>query len=152
MEDAMKLRIETDPAAGETEVIIRCKEIDGEVADIQSAVLARLQGSAKLRLTHDGEDFFIDPDEILFFESTSGRTWAHTATEAFEIKMRLYALEGALPRHFLRISKSAILNTEKIYSIAKNLTGPSVVGFRGSHKQISVSRQYYALLAERLGR
>jgi DNA-binding LytR/AlgR family response regulator len=66
--------------------------------------------------------------------------------------MKLYELEQALPRSFLRVSKSAILNTAKIYSIAKNLAGPSVVGFRGSHKQISVSRRYFPLLTDMLER
>jgi DNA-binding LytR/AlgR family response regulator len=146
----MKIRIETDENAKETEVVIRCRQIDSEVAAIQSAVLAKVAGGAKLWVTKNGEDFFLTPDEILFFESTSGKTWAHTSNDAFETRMRLYELAESLPRSFLRISKSAILNTAKIYSIAKNLTGPSVVSFRGSHKQISVSRQYFPLLADSL--
>ncbi|MDR2609919.1 MAG: LytTR family transcriptional regulator [Clostridiales Family XIII bacterium] len=148
----MKLRIETDENAEETEVVIRCREIDSEVAGIQNAVLTRAAGGAKIRLSKGGEDFFLRPDEILFFESEGGRTRAHTAGEVFETKLRLYELEEALPRGFLRVSKSAILNTGRIYSIAKNLTGPSIVSFRGSHKQISVSRQYFSLLSDRLER
>jgi DNA-binding LytR/AlgR family response regulator len=148
----MKLRIETDERAGETEVVIRCREIDSEILGIQNAVLARAAGGAKIRLSKDGEDFFLRPDEILFFESEGGRTRAHTAGEVFETRMKLYELEEALPRSFLRVSKSAILNTAKIYSIAKNLAGPSVVGFRGSHKQISVSRRYFSLLTDMLER
>jgi DNA-binding LytR/AlgR family response regulator len=148
----MKIHIETDDNAEETEIVIRCKRIDSEVANIQSAILAGTLGNAKLKASKDGEDFFLLPDEILFFESTGGKTWAHTARDAFEIRMRLYELAETLPHSFLRVSKSAVLNTAKIYSIAKNLTGPSVVGFRSSHKQISVSRQYFSLLMDMLGR
>jgi hypothetical protein len=37
-----------------------------------------------------------------------------------------------------------------IYSIARNITGPSVVSFRDSHKRVTVSRQYYSLLRDKL--
>ena len=146
----MKIRIDIDDKAKETEVVIKCKEITEDVSKIQSAILAAITDKQTLELLKDGKEFFLSPDEILFFESQAGRTYAHSATETFETKLKLYELEELLPRRYLRVSKSAIIDIEKIYSIAKNITGPSVVQFRDSHKQISVSRQYFNILKTRL--
>ena len=59
---------------------------------------------------------------------------------------KLYELEEILPRKFVRISKSSIVNSDKIYSIQKNLTASSLIEFKNTHKQIYVSRSYYKLL------
>jgi DNA-binding LytR/AlgR family response regulator len=104
----------------------------------------------RLKATKGGEDYYLSPDDVLFFESEGGRTWAHTRSEAFEIRRRLYELEELLPHGFVRVSKSAIAGVAHIYSIARNLTGPSVISFRDSHKRISASRQYYGLLRDKL--
>ena len=55
-----------------------------------------------------------------------------------------------LPSSFVRIAKSAIVNTAKIYSVARDLTASSRVQFSGTHKQIYVSRRYYQNLRQRL--
>jgi DNA-binding LytR/AlgR family response regulator len=147
----MKIRIDIDPKTEETEVTIKCREIDGTIAGIQRAV-AQAGGvdAGRLRLMKEGREYYLPPDDVLFFESVGGRAYAHTETEVFEARLRLYELEELLPRSFIRVSKSAILGTMKIYSIEKNPVGPSTVQFRGTHKQLSVSRQYFKLLQDRL--
>jgi DNA-binding LytR/AlgR family response regulator len=62
----------------------------------------------------------------------------------------LYELERNLPTYFARASKSVIVNIRAILSISRNLTGPSMVQFRASHKQISISRGYYKELKDKL--
>ena len=146
----MKIRIDIDENVNETEVVIKCKEITEGITKLQSALLDSLSDKMTLELMKDDKEFFLSPDEILFFESQGGSTYAHTAVETFETKLKLYELEELLPRKFLRVSKSAILDVEKVYSIAKNITGPSIVQFRGSHKQINVSRQYFNILKSKL--
>ena len=146
----MKIRIDFDENMDEAEVVIKCKEITEDVAKIQAVILDTLREKTTLELMKEGKEIFISPEEILFFESQNGRTYAHTASDTFETKLKLYELEEMLPRKYLRVSKSAIIDVESIYSIAKNITGPSVVQFRGSHKQIHVSRQYFSILKNRL--
>ena len=68
----------------------------------------------------------------------------------YQVKYRLYELEEFLPGHFLRISKSTILNTEKVYAIRRNLTASSEVEFQNTHKQVFVSRAYYKSLRHKL--
>ena len=55
-----------------------------------------------------------------------------------------------LPRYFMRVSKSAILNLNMVYSVEKNITASSLVRFRGSTKIVYVSRIYYKAMKQRL--
>lgn len=89
-------------------------------------------------------------EDILFFETDGGMIYAHTVDDVFQTKYKLYELEELLPRTFLRISKSAIVNTDKIYSIHRNLTASSLIAFQHTHKEIYVSRSYYKLLKSKL--
>jgi DNA-binding LytR/AlgR family response regulator len=146
----MKIRIDIDNAADEPEVIIRCRQADEEILRVQKAVLETLPQAARLKASKEGMDYYLAPGEVLFFESEGGRTWAHTKSGAFEVRQRLYELEDTLPHGFIRVAKSAIVNVSHIYSVARNITGPSVISFRDSHKRISASRQYYGLLRDRL--
>ncbi|MDR3072469.1 MAG: LytTR family transcriptional regulator [Clostridiales Family XIII bacterium] len=146
----MKIRIDIDDTVNETEVTIRCKTIDAKVAQMQKMLSDADATNAKIRLTKAGREYYLMPEDILFFEAQDGHTWAHTTHDAFESKLRLYELEALLPHSFLRVSKSAIVGTEHIYAIEKNPFGPSTVEFRDSHKKISVSRQYFRILYDKL--
>jgi DNA-binding LytR/AlgR family response regulator len=146
----MKIRIDIDEEAAETEVVIKCREVTDEVVKLQNAVLSALAEDSKLPFIKSGKEYFLSVNQLLFFESTGGKTYAHTATDVFETKLKLYELENILPGSFVRASKSAIICTDKILSIAKNITGPSVVEFSGSHKKINVSRQYFNILRDML--
>ena len=63
---------------------------------------------------------------------------------------KLYELEQLLPRSFVRISKSCIINTAKVSAVNKNLAGASEVRFLKTHKKVFVSRMYYKIFKERL--
>lgn len=65
--------------------------------------------------------------------------------------MKLFELEEILPRKFVRVSKSAIVNVKHIYSVERNITSASLISFAGTHKQLYASRNYYKLLKLRLG-
>jgi len=145
---AMNIRIDIDENLAEPEIEIHGRSID--VAKLQNAILTDLRSQQKLALLRDGREYFVASSNVLFFESVDGKTWAHTAKNIYQTSSRLYELEQILPPSFARCSKSAILNTTQIWSIRRNLAGPSVVQFRGSIKQISLSRSFYKSLIERL--
>ena len=144
----MKIRLDIDDKLDEPEIAIRGRSSD--VAKLQNAVLTAARTAQKLTLLRDGRDYFVPTTSVLFFESVDGKTWVHTAAHIYEIRARLCELEQTLPPTFARVSKSAILNTALAWSIRRNLAGPSTVRFRGSHKQISLSRSFYRSLMERL--
>ena len=85
---------------------------------------------------------------ILFLEADGNYISVHTAKSIYRVRQKLYELEELLPRDFLRVSKSTIVNTELIASIKKNITGASEISFRNSTKKTYASRNYIKALIE----
>lgn len=146
----MKIKIEIDEALAEDEVIIRCRGLTEEVTAIQKAVSDVSSAAQKFTFYKGNTEYYLTLDEILFFETDNIGISAHTRTETYQTKYKLYELEDILPGFFMRVSKSAILNTNHIYSINRNLTASSVVAFSDTHKQVYVSRYYYKPLISKL--
>lgn len=146
----MKIRIEIEEALQEEEIIIRCSRMDERIMKIQEAVMEHAGRQQQIALKNGDTEYYLPLEEILFFETESKTVYAHTREKMLETQYKLYELEELLPGSFMRISKSAIVNLEPIYSITRNLTASSVVEFVRSHKQIYVSRNYYKPLVERL--
>lgn len=145
----MKIRIEMD-AENDEEVIIKCKTITPEIIKLQQILSDQSTEAAQLTLYKGNTEYYIDPANIIFFETEGNIVSAHTVDDMFETKMKLYELEELLGGTFQRVSKSTIANVNEIYSICRNLTASSVIEFRNTHKQIFVSRNYYKALKERI--
>ena len=146
----MKIKIEIDQDLNEAEVIIRGQQIDEEIQSVQKVLTQLTHKSPKLTFVKDDKEFFFALKEILFFETENNTTYAHTRDEIFKVKYRIYELEELLTSDFVRISKSAIVNIQPIYAITRYIGTPNTIQFNQSHKQISVSRQYFKQLRERL--
>lgn len=146
----LKVRIEIDPKADECEVTIRCNGVSEEVLNIQRLLTSGSPDTSAISFFKGDSEYYLKLNDILFFETEGGVIRAHTADDEFETKYKLYELEEKLPSSFMRISKSTILNTRKIYSITKNLTGASKIEFQGTYKTVYCSRNYYKALKELL--
>lgn len=150
MRAEMKIRIEIDELLEEEEIIIRSNSLDERVQKIQSAVDEVIRAQHKLVFYKGDTAYYLKLDEILFFETEGSGIQAHTKDDIYRIKYKLYELEEMLPGYFMRVSKSAILNTRSIYAINRSVASPVVVQFQDTHKQVYVSRYYYKPLKERL--
>lgn len=146
----MKIRIEVDREIQEDEVIIRCKQLNDDVTNIQKALTDILSKKAQIIFYKNNSEYYIPLSEILFFETEESSISAHTIDNIYQVKYKLYELEDILPNNFMRVSKSTILNIDYIYSITKNLTSSSIVEFQNTHKKVYVSRHYYKLLKFKL--
>lgn len=146
----MKIRIELEENIEEEEVIIRCKQINKTIQKIQQEIWNITSSSKKLSFYKENNEYYLPLDSILFFETADNKVNAHTLDEIYQIRYRLYELEDMLPSNFLRISKSTIVNVDKIYSISRTLTSPSCIQFSKSYKQVYVSRYYFKALNQRL--
>jgi len=145
----LKIRIEMDEN-NEEEVVIRCKSLTPEIMKLQQVLNDEVNKQTQFVLYKGDVEYFIDLSKILFFETENSLVLAHTGKESYETRKKLYELEELLPGNFVRISKSAIVNTSKIYAINRNITASSAIEFQGTHKQIYVSRAYYKMLKERM--
>lgn len=146
----MKVKIEIDEQLPEEEIVIRCKSLNEDIISIQKRVMDAVHSGMQLEVSKGDKEYYIAVEEIYFVETDSSNVIVHTAKEIYEIKMRLYELEELLPGDFLRISKSAILNTTKVRSVHKNITGASEVELTGSAKKVFVSRNYFKVLMTKL--
>ena len=147
----MKVRIEIQENLAEEDVVIRCARINESVLKLQN-IVSDIESNAKsIVLTRGETDYFVPQEQILFFETEGKAVSAHTADKMYETQYRLYELEEMLPGSFMRISKSTIVNLNRIYSITRNLTASSVIEFSDSIKKVYVSRNYYKALIERMG-
>lgn len=146
----MKIQIQIDESLQEDEIIIKCNELNDEIKEIEN--LLRNKAGEKLQLTYfkNNTEYYIPLKEILFFQTEDTGVMAHTRSDMYEVKYKLYELLDILPKNFMRISKSAILNINCIYSITRNLTSSSVVQFQNTHKKVYVSRHYFKELKLKL--
>ncbi|MBS7262347.1 MAG: LytTR family transcriptional regulator [Eubacteriales bacterium] len=145
----MRLRTEIDEN-GEEEIVIRARVCDESLMRLQAAVARAIGGRSELRLTLGNNEYFVPSTEILFFETMEERTAAHLPEKMLYTDYRLYELEKILPDSFVRVSKSCLVNSAAVLSIARNLTGASELRFRGCGKKTYVSRKYYKDLIERI--
>ena len=146
----MKIRIEIIDEATEDEVLIRCRRVDETIQKIHQFVLEQSLSGSKITFFKKNQEFYFPLDNVLFFETAGEHIYAHTASDAYLIKYRLYELEKILPRQFVRAAKSTIVNIMQVYSITRNLTSSSLINFINSHKRVYVSRYYYSEMRERL--
>lgn len=144
----MKIRIELDDSLDDVEVVIKAAALTDQVEQLQQILSQMKQPS--LMFYKDASEYFVKLEEILFFETNGTKIYAHSRTEAYEVKLKLYELEEVLPMTFCRISKSSIANVREVYSLDKSFSGTSRIRFADTHKVIHVSRHYYQLLKERL--
>ena len=146
----MKVRLEQTDGTEEDEVVIRCGRVDDRIKDICRYILENSESGPKLTFYKENRAYYFPLENVLFFETGGEHIYAHTTDDAYLIKYRLYELEEILPRCFVRVSKSAVVNIDQIYSVTRNLASSSLIQFTGSHKQIYASRYYFRELQRRL--
>jgi DNA-binding LytR/AlgR family response regulator len=146
----MRIRIEADNTIEENEIVIRCSEVTGEVKTIKAALEDMFSNKNQIAFCRGGTEYYLPLEDILFFETEENGVCAHTADSIYSVGYKLYELEEFLPGYFTRVSKSAILNTNRIYSITRSISSSSRVEFQNTHKQVYVSRHYYKPLKNKL--
>ncbi len=146
----MKIKVEIDEDIEKEEIVIRCKNLNDEIAQLQKLINNAINLKNRIVFFKGDIQYYLDLNDVLFFETEGDKVYAHTSEEIYIIKYRLYELEEILPGYFLRISKSAILNVNRIFSIDRNLASSSLVSFQNTHKKVYISRRYLKPLTDRL--
>lgn len=144
----MKITIVDIPPDEEEEIIVRCSRLDEDVVKLLHYLK---EGNSKLHLYKGGKIHLISPKDIYYFESVDQKVFAYCGKDVFETKSRLYELEERLPAgDFFRASKAMVLNLNKIQSLAPSFDGRFEALLKNGERVI-ISRQYVAVLKERLG-
>ncbi len=124
-------------------LIIECVEMTPDIESIRAYALTKgttLTGSAEERM------YQFNLGDVFYFEAVDERVFAYTKSRTYELKIRLYELENAYAdKHFVRCSKSFVLNLMKLDSISPALNGRFTAHMKNGEK-IIISRQYVPAL------
>lgn len=133
----MKIRILENES--ELSIDIRCESANERILKLRDHIELF---DRKLCARRDSETHYIRASEALYFESVDERTFLYTDREVFEVNMRLYELEDALsPAGFLRVSKSAVVNLNRISSLRPELNR-NIIATMENGERVVISRSY----------
>ena len=141
----MTLKIRTEISDTE-EIVIRCREKGERARSLEAAIELALRGENEVSLFSGGIEYFVPKINILFFESSNGKVYAHTRDKIYSSSYKLFELEELMPPCFVRVSKSAIANISEISYLRREIVGNGEMGFRGCDKKVYFSRAYFKLL------
>lgn len=128
-------------------VRIGCHEVDEKVEEIAHFVKSR-QGNLEGFL--NGEIYSIPIMDIYYVESVDEKIFLYLKEETYESRNRLYELEGVLEsHHFVRISKSLIVNLMKIDSIRPFVNARFLCRLKNG-EEVIISRKYVQDFKKRL--
>lgn len=120
-------------------VVIRCGRATDEVMRLKYHIELFDQ---KIQVKKDHEWSFINLLDVLYFESVDNRTFLYTEGEVSEVRQRLYELENILSdKDFIRISKSQIVNINKIRSLKPEMNR-TILATMCNGEQLYISRKY----------
>jgi DNA-binding LytR/AlgR family response regulator len=135
----MKVRIKHISDKANECLIIECVEVTPDIESIRSYALTKgttLTGSVNERV------YQFNLSDVFYFEAVDERVFAYTKSKSYELKIRLYELENAYAdKHFVRCSKSFIINLINLESISPALNGRFTAHMKNGEK-IIISRQY----------
>ena len=126
---------------------IHCHKISDEVREIIAFVKSR-QG--QLTGTADERQYEIAVSDVFYIESVDNRNFIYTKDKVYETRQKLYELEELLKdKHFLRVSKSTLLNLMKVSAIKPALNSRFTADLF-SGEQVVITRKYVPELKKAL--
>lgn len=140
----MKVSIRKIPPGKAEQVIIECVRVSPDIEDIRSYVLTKGTGLSGRADGQRLERFRLE--DVYYFEALDEKVFACTMDKVYELKARLYEVEQTYaPFHFVRCSKSVVLNLMLLDSISPALNGRFFAHMKNGEKLI-ISRQYAPVL------
>ena len=113
----MKIFVKDKMNLSETEVEIRCKERDSEVEAVLESIKAT--GDVLMGEKENGDKEPVRISRILYLEAVDRNVFAYTVDNYYRVRRTLYDLEEhLLQKHFVRISKSTIVNLKAVKRVA----------------------------------
>jgi two-component system, LytTR family, response regulator len=130
----------------------------GQLSQQLSALLADVRPESKARflerlaIKSSGRVIFVKVDEIDWIEAADNYVSLHVGTEEHLHRETMAAIEGQLPpAKFMRISRSTIVNVERIKELQPLFHGEYSVILRNG-KKLTLSRSYREKLDQLMGR
>ena len=122
------------------------RESQDDVTERLRALLEGVQSRTRylerIVVKEEGRIFFLPVESVDWFEADGKNIRVHVGPEAHTIRDGMYRLESELdPAAFLRVSRSAIVNIDRIRELRSGFQG-DYLGVLRSGKQIPTTRMY----------
>lgn len=147
----MLLKLIEDPQIEETMVTIVCKEKDADIEKLIAYVGRMDTAENTFSASAEGKFYRLGADDVLYIEAVDRRTFCYTQDCVYELDLRLYEIEEKYhAMDFMRISKSCIVNLNKIHSLKPDFGG-RILAVMENGERLYISRQYAPVLRAKLG-
>jgi len=142
----LKIIIEEPPVGVEERIIVQCHNISPELL----SVLNSLKTPSNMLVANIGNEIHrVNPADVFYIESVDRKTFIYCECKVYESKQKLYELEELAMKDFLRISKSVIVNINKIKTLIPSLSG-NVEAILINNERVVISRRFINNLREAL--
>lgn len=145
----MQIEIKIDSDCKEPRIIVMTDKVTEEINEL---VKQLSEGTPQI-IAGFREDMveILNQEEIISIYASSGKVFAKTEKDEYLLRMRLYEIEDRLSKlSFVRISKSEIINLNKVKSFDLSFVGTICVTL--SNGTITyVSRRYVSKIKQVLG-
>jgi DNA-binding LytR/AlgR family response regulator len=147
----MRLKLVENKEMEETQVTIEFQEKDESVKRLVTFVEHMEKQENGLWGSNDGVIFPLKIEDVLYMEAMERKTFCYTAEGVYELEEKLYELEEKYRElDFMRISKSNIVNMQRIRTLKPDFGGKILVTMDNGEK-LYISRQYAPIMKEKLG-
>ncbi|MBE6657966.1 MAG: LytTR family transcriptional regulator [Ruminococcaceae bacterium] len=146
--DTVKIKLETVSDVGETEVVIRCRELDEETERLLSTI--RLFANTIIG-KKDNKTFILKPEDICYFDTQDNKVMLITEDATYETPLKMYEIEEKFKNTgFLRVSRYSIINLRKVSYLEPLFNGRMVAVMKNGDKVV-ITRLYIQALKNTLG-
>lgn len=147
----MKVSINIISSELEEEVIFNVHNVQEKITEAIELLTSSNEVIKHLLGRKEEKYYKVNVDEIFYIESIDRKVFIYTKTQTYEISEKLYVLEEQLSSmNFIRISKSLLLNIDKIHSFYPKLSG-NLEALLTNNEKVIISRRYVANLKNKLG-
>lgn len=144
----MKIVIQKPREGEEEQIIVISHDVGPELTRMLNAIKTR---NSLLIAYIDNDIYQVSAADILYIEAVDGKIFLYGQDAVYESKQKLYELEEMLADgEFLRISKSFIVNLNKIESLTPSLYGRLEATLANGEKVV-ISRHYVSSLKKHFG-
>lgn len=145
----MKFTIEQSSDNNEVEINIKCGQIIDE--KLQKLIDQIRLYSFSIVCKKDKEIYQISLKDAYYIESVEEKTFVYLEKEVYESNLKLYELEEQLKNtSYIRVSKSIILNIEKLQSVKPLINGKLEANLKNNEK-ILINRHYVPEFKKKFG-
>jgi len=143
----LKLTINKDPKASETEITINCPIVDERLEQLIKHIK---QYTYTFRAKIDGELYLVPAEKIYYIDSVDSKTFLYSLGNVYNSSESLSELENKLvDSTFIRISKNCILNISYLESVHP-LWNHRLEALLLNGEKLIVTRHYVENLKEKI--